>query len=222
MKRDATTNRSGRYAHIFWDWNGTLFDDAWLAVSILNNVLKRRNMPAISEERYRDEFVTPVRQLYVRLEFDLARDRYEDLADEWFSEYEARRFECRLHADAESVLSACSAAGCPQSILSMYPQRSLDEMVDHYRVRRHFSRSIGLDDHFADGKLELGTRLLGELEGAASEVVLIGDTVHDYEVARQLGMACILIPRGHQSRRKLESCGATMANGLAGIPALVL
>ncbi|MDH5646585.1 MAG: hypothetical protein OEZ01_11285, partial [Candidatus Heimdallarchaeota archaeon] len=34
-----------RYEHIIWDWNGTLLDDAWLCVEIMNSMLAKR--PAI-------------------------------------------------------------------------------------------------------------------------------------------------------------------------------
>ena len=33
-----------KYKHIVWDWNGTLVDDTWLFVDIMNGVLKDRNL----------------------------------------------------------------------------------------------------------------------------------------------------------------------------------
>ena len=32
----------GNYRHVIWDWNGTLLDDAWLCVEVLNGLLARR------------------------------------------------------------------------------------------------------------------------------------------------------------------------------------
>jgi phosphoglycolate phosphatase len=37
---------------------------------------------------------------------------------------------------------------------------------------------------------------------------MIGDTVHDYEVAQAMGTDCILISSGHNSRERLENTGA--------------
>ena len=34
--------------HIIWDWNGTLIDDAWLFVEIMNGELKDRHLPLIN------------------------------------------------------------------------------------------------------------------------------------------------------------------------------
>jgi phosphoglycolate phosphatase len=33
-----------KYKHIIWDWNGTLIDDAWLCVDIMNKILEKRNL----------------------------------------------------------------------------------------------------------------------------------------------------------------------------------
>jgi len=36
---------------------------------------------------------------------------------------------------------------------------------------------------------------------------MVGDTVHDYEVAQAMGTDCILIASGHNSRDRLEETG---------------
>jgi len=34
--------------NIIWDWNGTIVDDAWVFVEIMNRVLKREGLPLTS------------------------------------------------------------------------------------------------------------------------------------------------------------------------------
>ena len=55
-----------KYKHIIWDWNGTLLDDAWLCVDVINGVLSRRNMSTISLRQYQELFNFPVIDYYVR------------------------------------------------------------------------------------------------------------------------------------------------------------
>ena len=45
-----------KYKLIIWDWNGTLIDDAWLCVEILNNILEKRGLNAITIDEYRESF----------------------------------------------------------------------------------------------------------------------------------------------------------------------
>ena len=43
---------------------------------------------------------------------------------------------------------------------------------------------------------------------------MLGDTLHDAEVARAIGANCILIARGHQSRTTLETSGFPVVDSL--------
>jgi phosphoglycolate phosphatase len=46
------------------------------------------------------------------------------------------------------------------------------------------------------------------------DCLLIGDTIHDFEVAREIGVACRLIAAGYHPRRKLEACGVPVYGSL--------
>jgi len=43
---------------------------------------------------------------------------------------------------------------------------------------------------------------------------LIGDTIHDFEVATELGVKCILIADGHQSLERLMQTGGIVIGDL--------
>jgi phosphoglycolate phosphatase len=43
---------------------------------------------------------------------------------------------------------------------------------------------------------------------------MIGDTIHDFEVAKGIGADCILIADGHQSKEKLISTGAKVYDSI--------
>ena len=45
------------------------------------------------------------------------------------------------------------------------------------------------------------------LDYESNDVVMIGDTVHDYEVSQAMDTDCILISSGHNSRERLEETG---------------
>ena len=34
--------------HIIWDWNGTLLNDGWVFVNVMNTLLKSRDLPLIN------------------------------------------------------------------------------------------------------------------------------------------------------------------------------
>ena len=52
---------------VLWDWNGTIVDDAWLFVDILNLLLKKNNKPLVTIKKYKDNFCFPIDQYYKKI-----------------------------------------------------------------------------------------------------------------------------------------------------------
>ena len=55
---------------------------------------------------------------------------------------------------------------------------------------------------------------MAELDFKDSEVILVGDTIHDSEVAEEIGSDCILVDQGHVTRRRLQETGRAVFNSL--------
>ena len=207
--------------HVIWDWNGTLLDDAWLCVLVVNQLLESRGLPALSMAQYQEVFDFPVKDYYVRIGFDFSREPYETLAREFIEAYELRRLQCRLQPHARQSIQLLRAHGIEQSVLSAYRQSSLQELIVHYGLEGLFTHVVGLEDQFAHGKLDLGRQLADQLGPDKTGIVLIGDTTHDFEVATAMGLECVLVPSGHQSRRRLEACGTRVLDSLRDLAGVV-
>ncbi len=201
--------------HIIWDWNGTLLDDTWLCLDIMNRQLQNINKPTISYEDYQRLFDFPVKDFYEKIGFDFSIEPYETYAQNFIKEYARRRFECNLHFGVYAILNKLADFDCDHSILSAYGQDALIEMISHFKLEGCFSHIVGLDNHYASGKIEEGKILIEKLSPTRSDIILIGDTVHDYEVAKELGVECILIHHGHHSKLKLESCGVPVKSSFS-------
>ena len=207
--------------HVIWDWNGTLVDDAWLCVEIINELLVRRGLAPITPCKYSAVFRFPLRIYYQRVGFDLEREDFATLGDEFNILYSQRLYESRLREGACKVLAALGRNGIGQSLLSASNEVDLEEMVAHYGLRSHFVAVAGVDNGLGEGKIERGRRHLAELNYRADEILLVGDTLHDIEVAAALGVHCVLLPSGHQSRRRLEFGECAVVDGLFAVAALL-
>jgi phosphoglycolate phosphatase len=196
-----------KYKHIIWDWNGTLVDDAWLCVEIMNNILENRNLNLITIDDYREHFTFPVRDYYVKLGFDFLVEPFEVCGMEFIHDFKNRKFEASLYTQIESILDKLTKIGISHSVLSAQNQTLLDETVTHYQLQNKFEGVNGLDNHYAHSKVNIGKSWIETLSYDHNEVIMIGDTVHDYEVAQAMGTDCILIASGHNSRERLENTG---------------
>ncbi|MEY5062831.1 MAG: hypothetical protein RLZZ112_795 [Verrucomicrobiota bacterium] len=209
--------RLKKYQHLIWDWNGTLLDDAWLCREIMNLQLRRRGLAELSAEKYEEIFDFPVEKYYRAVGFDWSRETFQEAGTEFILEYEKRKKECSLQPGAGDLLGRIAAGGWSQAVLSAYSHATLEEFLGHFGVRKHFRSVAGNRDHYAAGKVEHGLKMLEELHVAPQETLLIGDTTHDAEVAKAMGIDCVLVPAGHNSAGRLAACGVAMVENLAAL-----
>lgn len=203
-----------QYKHIIWDWNGTIFNDVKLGVDIINKLLSERGLKTITVEYYRNIFTIPVKDYYTKLGFDFNKEKFEIVGKLWIDEYEKRKFECQLYEGINELLEKISRFGIGQSILSAYSQHTLEEMVEFYKLTKYFTHIVGLDNIYAASKLRLGIDLMQRLGNGKGETLLIGDTLHDYEVAAEIGADCILVANGHQSKNVLLKSGSKVIDNI--------
>ncbi|MEJ2757071.1 MAG: HAD family hydrolase [Anaerolineales bacterium] len=191
------------FEHIIWDFNGTLMDDAWLCIDVMNEMLNRRGLLTLPPDRYADIFDFPVKNYYLRAGWDLSQYPFEMLSDEFMAGYHARKLECKLRPEAQQVLAKVHEKGIPQSIISAAQQSMVEELLDHYNIAPYFENVRGLDNHHAAGKTEVGLQLVEDLGIDPEHILMVGDTVHDFEVAEDMGVNVVLISSGHQARARL-------------------
>jgi phosphoglycolate phosphatase len=203
-----------KYKHIIWDWNGTLLDDARLCVQILNRMLSDRQMKATTLAQYQMDFDFPVINYYVKLGFDFKKESFDDIAREYINAYDSQYFKCRLRNGVVDIIKALKAKSFSQSVLSASRKSSLLDALQKFGLKDFFENIEGIDDYYAQSKIDIGKKLMENLSLSGKEVLLVGDTTHDYEVACELGADCLLLPAGHQSKERLIACGARVCDSL--------
>ena len=203
--------------HIIWDWNGTLLDDVKIVVDAMNSLLIRRKLPLLDMEKYREFFTFPVKAYYDRLGFDFLKEPFEELASEYISEFNSDKYGFKLHKGVEDVLEYVRTMGIGQSILSASKEQELNEILLQMNIKEFFENVAGLGNHYADSKVARGIELLSDLNLKPDDVLLIGDTIHDYEVSRELGCDCLLVCNGHQSQKRLLECSVDIISDITGV-----
>jgi phosphoglycolate phosphatase len=203
-----------QYKYIIWDWNGTLLDDAWLCVDVMNGMLRERDLPTRTIDQYREIFDFPVMNYYLTLGFDFEREPFNEVGYEFIVRYNKRQKETSLHPEAKPVLDHFQKAGYRQFILSAREQNELMQEIADLGVDHYFEMVCGLDDHYAHGKTDVGRRLLKDSQIDPKSAVFIGDTRHDAEVAEEIGLDCILIPNGHHTEERLRKCNGFVIRSL--------
>lgn len=203
-----------KYKNIIWDWNGTLLNDISICVASMNRLLDERSLPKLDDDLYRQVFTFPVKKYYEAVGFDFSKEAFNIPALKFIDYYHELLPSIGLFDDVKVVLSNLSNLGCKQYILSAMEHNSLLALVSDLGVSNYFTEIKGIGDHFAKSKLDEGFDLLEKQRIVPSETVLIGDTLHDMEVAEKLGVSCVLVAQGHQSFDRLKINGNIVVNNL--------
>jgi phosphoglycolate phosphatase len=107
-----------------------------------------------------------------------------------------------LRKGVNAALARFSKAGMRQVVLSASHLGDLRCQVAHFGIEDFFVDLLGMTDRNGSGKEEIGrdwAHRIRQTNGADTTMVLIGDTEHDAEVARQMGASCILVAGGHSA-----------------------
>lgn len=149
--------------------------------------------------------------------FNFDREPFEVPAAEFISHYAQLLPKASLFGDVESILSHFNAKGFRQFILSAMEQDTLRKSVQDMGIAHFFEQICGIDDHFAHSKLERAKKMMEAAAIRRGEAVMIGDTLHDVEVAAGIGVEIILIARGHQSPERLTGAGTKLLPDLLAL-----
>lgn len=202
--------------HLIWDWNGTLLDDVSANMRTVDEMLTRRGLETVDDlEKYRRLFGFPISDFYLKVGFDLEKEAFDKVAEEYVAAYVENSRDVSLYPDVRETLEAFCRAGVEMSILSATEHTRLLTHVASYGIEEYFSQIVGVSDNRGDSKAGAGARYIKSLGGVRA--VFIGDTVHDASVARECGGECVLVSRGHMDSVRLKETGCPVFSDLGEV-----
>lgn len=199
---------------IFWDWNGTLLNDVDACVKAMNKLLSNRKMKAITADYYKSIFGFPVKDYYKKLGFKFETETFEEVSVEFINEYNNQVTDSSLHENALEALEHFKAKKYNQVVISAMEHTMLEEMLENYNIRKYFTEVKGLKDIYAKGKLHLAEEYINEKDLEPQDILFIGDTLHDAEVADDISSKLVLVANGHYSKERLSVNGYEVVDNL--------
>ncbi|MBE9468352.1 MAG: HAD family hydrolase [Bacteroidetes bacterium] len=199
---------------IIWDWNGTLLNDVDVCIDAINILLQKRNIEQITKTLYKEIFTFPVIDYYKKVGFDFNKDSFDILAVEFIDIYREKLKSCNLFDDVKPILQKFNNNNYQQIILSAMQETDLTQSVIERGIKNYFQHILGINNHFANNKIGIALDYINKSNLQAGQACLIGDTIHDYEVAQKIGCKCILVDRGHQSRDRLLKTNVPVVKNL--------
>lgn len=199
-----------KYKNVVWDWNGTLLDDVQISVDTINRMLRKKRLDELTVEKYKAIFGFPVKEYYEGIGYDFNRDDWEAISLDFVDTYGELSKDVVLTSGVNSVLAGLKECGVRQYVLSALQEDLLEEMLERFGIRNYFEGVCGSDNIYADGKVARGERMLQVYPIDPRETLMVGDTLHDAEVAEALGFDIRLYAGGHNSAERLREKGIVL------------
>ena len=190
--------------HIFFDFNGTIINDVDLCLDLLNQILNKQNKKTLSMEEYKNVFTFPIRDYYIAAGVDFNIESYESLAKWFIKVYQPASMECGLFEGIVDTFKFLKDKGYKLYILSASEKNNLLEQCQNYDIDKYFEAILGIDNIHAASKVNIAIDYMKEHNIDGKDILFIGDTLHDLEVANAMGAKCKLVSWGHQSKEVLS------------------
>lgn len=186
--------------YVVFDFNGTVLDDVEVCLKAENYTIEHYKLDRepLTMDEYLHIFTFPVKDYYERVGFDWNKYSYEEVGRYWFDWYCRLKPEYKIHDGVIELLEENRRRGISNILLSASSLVELKKQLDELGIADYFDEVLGLGDIYAGSKEDIAVNWVKDKD--KDECIMLGDSLHDLEVANAMGIKCILIANGHQAK----------------------
>ena len=189
-------NRPRQFDLIAFDWDGTLFDSTTLIVRCIQSACSDVGAPVPSDRDASYVIGMGLADALQHVAPGLAPDRYHELGNHYRRHYFARQHEVVLFEGTVAMLQALKARNHWLVVATGKSRRGLDEALESVELRGVFHGSRTADETASKPNPQMLNELMREFDVDPARTLMIGDTTHDLEMARNAGTASIGVSYG--------------------------
>ncbi len=200
-----------RFRFVVFDWDGTLADSASLIASSIQAACRDIGEPVPDETTARYVIGLGLADALRHVAPGLAPERQRDLTDSYRQHYLARDAQIPLFHGAREMLEELAAAGHLLGLATGKSRAGLARALAQQGIGHRFTATRCADEGFPKPNPDMLLHLMDQVGAGPRETLMIGDTTHDVELARNARVAAVAV-----------SYGAHGAAGLAEVRPLAL
>lgn len=185
-----------RFDLIAFDWDGTLFDSTALIVRSIRAACADLGVPVPSERDAAYVIGLGLEDAMRHAVPGLDRTAYPALADRYRVHYFASQHEVVLFEGALAMLDALKQRGHRLAVATGKSRRGLDAALDSVRLHTRFDATRTADETHSKPHPRMLLELMDELDVAPGRTLMVGDTTHDLQLARNAGTAAVAVSFG--------------------------
>ncbi|MCS6786305.1 MAG: HAD-IA family hydrolase [Thiobacillaceae bacterium] len=180
-----------RYELIIFDWDGTLMDSAGTIVACIQAACAELDLPVPSREAASHIIGLGLNDALRQLLPELPQADYPRLVEAYRRHYLARDADIPLFAGAAELVQALNTRGHLLAVATGKARRGLERAFRHTGLGAFFHASRTADETHSKPHPAMIEELLAELAVPRGRALMVGDTSHDLEMARNAGVAAL-------------------------------
>lgn len=185
-----------RFDLICFDWDGTLFDSTALIVRCIRAAVADVGGTVPDEAQASWVIGLGLAEAMARAAPDLPPERVPDLVARYRHHYFAAQHEVSLFEGVRPLLDELAAREHRLAVATGKGRRGLDAALDGSGLRARFDATRTAEETAGKPHPQMLLELMEELGASPERTLMIGDTTHDLEMARNAGCAGIAVGYG--------------------------
>jgi phosphoglycolate phosphatase len=191
---------------IVFDWDGTLMDSAAAIVAAIQAASRDLELPAPDEQRARHVIGLGLADALAYLFPELAASEHEAVAGRYRHHYFAGDHEIPLFEGVGEMIDELAASGFLLAVATGKGRRGLDRALAATGLATAFHATRCADEAFSKPHPAMLLELMDELGIDAARTLMIGDTTHDLQMARNARVAPLAVTYGAHTSECLRAC----------------
>jgi phosphoglycolate phosphatase len=185
-----------RYPLIVFDWDGTLMDSASGIVACIQAASREMGLPVPSKERASHVIGLGLRDSLRHAVPELPDSGYAEFAERYRNHFLAREEAMELFPGVEQLLKGLCAAGYSLAVATGKSRKGLDRALAASGLGACFVASRCADETSPKPHPAMLNELMAELSRSPSELLMIGDTSHDLDMAASAAVDAVAVTYG--------------------------
>lgn len=185
-----------RYELIVFDWDGTIMDSTGLIAECIQLAARDRHLPIPSTDAAKSIIGLGIHESTVQLFPDLDQAAQTAFALAYRQHFVARDHEAPLYDGIRELLVALDHPARFLAVATGKPRAGLERAFAHTGLKSAFHYSRCADEGFAKPHPDMLLKLMDFTAVPPERTLMIGDTVHDLDLANNAGVAAIAVTYG--------------------------
>lgn len=185
-----------RYDLIVFDWDGTLMDSAAAIVNAILAASRDLNLPEPPEARARHVIGLGLADALRHAVPELPERDYPRMVERYRHHYLSKDSELSLFPGVFEMLGDLAAAGRLLAVATGKSRLGLNRALEQSGLGALFHSTRCADECFSKPHPAMLEEIMDELGVARERTLMVGDTTHDLQMARNAGVAALAVAFG--------------------------